>query len=269
VFADGEVVLDDLGAGLRSCICDWNNDGKKDLVITNWSGHVYVLLNQGTDEAPAFGEPVMIEANGRPIDGTLWCSVLVCDWDGDGKKDLILGMGGEGKKSEHYDWPHLNPDPSQDKGFLFFRNIGTDAEPVLDRPTWITAGPDGKPLDCALRPNLGSFVDWDGDGLRDLIACEFESIVRFYRNTAGSVGGLSEPGREPVLADGVEIVRPKTVMTISGADVVDWHGDGDLDIVTGQGHGGSGLRFYSRGYIDDTLNDTSPVVSAGPCEVKP
>ncbi|MDH7601162.1 MAG: VCBS repeat-containing protein [Armatimonadota bacterium] len=254
LFTDGEVVLDELGPGLRCCVCDWNNDGKKDLVITNWSGHVYVLLNTGTDEAPAFGKPVQVEANGKPIDGTLWCSVLVCDWDGDGRKDLILGMGGEGKKSEHYDWPHQNEDPSQDRGFLFFRNVGTDAEPVFERPKWITAGPNGRPI-THVRPNLGSFVDWDGDGKKDFIACEFESVIRLYKNI-----GSGLPGEEPVLEEGIELVRPKTVMMISGADVVDWHGDGDLDIVTGQGHGGSGIRFFCRSFIEDVQHNTRPIV---------
>ena len=58
-------------------------------------------------------------------------------------------------------------------------------------------------------------------------------------------------------------------MMISGADVIDWHGDGDLDIVTGQGHGGSGLRFFERDYIEDTANHTRPVVSVGQWEGRP
>jgi hypothetical protein len=49
-------------------------------------------------------------------------------------------------------------------------------------------------------------------------------------------------------------------MMISGADAVDWNRDGDVDIITGQGHGGSGLRFFERDYIEDCLNDTHPIV---------
>jgi hypothetical protein len=53
---------------------------------------------------------------------------------------------------------------------------------------------------------------------------------------------------------------------------VDWRGDGDLDIVTGQGHGGNGLCFYERDYINDFVNktvysnDTFPVVTVGAAE---
>jgi hypothetical protein len=54
----------------------------------------------------------------------------------------------------------------------------------------------------------------------------------------------------------------KTQM-ISGVDVLDWRGDGDLDVITGQGHGGSGLRYYERDYINDFVNNTLPAVTVG------
>jgi hypothetical protein len=54
---------------------------------------------------------------------------------------------------------------------------------------------------------------------------------------------------------------------ISGADVIDWNGDGDLDILTAQGHGGSGLRFYERDWIEDELHDTHPKISIVDFEV--
>ncbi|GAH03240.1 unnamed protein product, partial [marine sediment metagenome] len=49
-------------------------------------------------------------------------------------------------------------------------------------------------------------------------------------------------------------------MLISGADAIDWNRDGDIDILTGQGHGGSGIRFYERDYIEDCINSTHPIV---------
>jgi hypothetical protein len=41
---------------------------------------------------------------------------------------------------------------------------------------------------------------------------------------------------------------------------VDFNDDCDIDIITGQGHAGSGIRFYERDYIEDSLNDTFPIV---------
>ena len=261
IFAEPEVVLQDQGNGVRSCVCDWNNDGKKDLVTTSWEGLVKLYLNEGTDEAPSFGEGETLCVGDEPILVNMWASVLVCDWDNDGKKDLILGMAGEGKPKPYSTWPRVHEDPARDRGFLFYRNVGTDEQPVLTYPKWIRFGSAATELIDYRRPNVGAFVDWDGDGKKDFIACEFEHVVRLYRNI-----GPAGPNVEPEFADGVEIVRPWTVMTISGADAVDWHGDGEWDIVTGQGHGGSGLRFYQRDYIEDFVHDTFPAVTVGRTE---
>jgi hypothetical protein len=48
---------------------------------------------------------------------------------------------------------------------------------------------------------------------------------------------------------------------ISGVDVRDWNGDGDLDLLTGMGHGGSGLRFFERDYVEDLRRWTLPRVT--------
>jgi hypothetical protein len=55
---------------------------------------------------------------------------------------------------------------------------------------------------------------------------------------------------------------------ISGADALDWNGDGDIDILTGQGHGGSGLRFYEQDYLEDERNGTHPLVTVSGVDVK-
>ena len=138
------------------------------------------------------------------------------------------------------------------------------------RPTWIAAGAGAGRAIAYTRPNLGDFADFDGDGKKDFIACEFENVVRLYRNT-----GAGGPGEEPRFESpegGIAIVRPWTAQMISGADAIDFNRDGDIDIVTGQGHGGSGLRFFERDYIEDFVNETVhgvktwPVVTAAPPE---
>lgn len=263
LFAKEELLLSGVGASARVDVCDWDNDGRKDLLVANVRGELKLFLNRGTDARPELDAGTRVAANGKPIDGTSWGSVLVCDWDSDGKKDVILGMGG-GDASEYRDWPNRNPNPLEDTGFLFYRNVGTDAAPQLAAPRWIEAG--GKAISYT-RPNLGSFVDWDGDGKKDFIACEFENNIRLYRNV-----GPGGPGAEPQFdaPDGVRIVQPWTsAQMISGADAKDWNGDGDLDIVTGQGHGGTGLRFFERDYINDFVNGTLPVVTVRGWERKP
>lgn len=247
-------------AGYARCdIADWNNDGRKDLLVADGRGWLWLYLNQGTDANPVLAAGTRVWANGKPIDGTSRSSVLVCDWDNDGKKDVILGMAGEGENSVYYDWPHQGSDPSFDRGFLFYKNTGTDASPVLAYPKWVTAG-SGTVINYT-RPNLGDYLDWDGDGKKDFIGCEFEHNARFYKNM--STGGIGVEPSFTTSYDGTKIVAPWTVQMMSGADAVDFNADGDIDIITGQGHGGSGLRFYERDYINDFVNNTYPIVALG------
>lgn len=230
------------GGHARFDVCDWNNDGRRDLVVADGGGTVALFLNRGSKSKPAFGAAERLSAAGTPIQLGGRASVLACDWNNDGRKDLVL---------------------ADDKGFYFAQNIGTDAAPLLASPKPILFG--GKRVSY-VRPNLGSFVDWDGDGKRDLIAGHFENSIRFYRNI-----GSNAPGAEPEFADpeGIVIVQGEAPQMISGVDAIDWNGDGDIDVLTGQGHGGSGLRFYERDWIEDELRKTHPMVIVKGLEMKP
>ncbi len=236
------------GGHVRPDLCDWNNDGKKDLIVADGAGAVTLYLNTGTDARPVLDAGHTVEAAGKPIKGTGGrSSVMVCDWDRDGKKDLVFA----------------DQDVKQNGGYMWFKNVGTDAAPVLGEGKFILF--NGKRVDY-VRPNLGKCIDWDGDGKQDFIGCYFEVDVRFYKNV-----GTGKPGDEPRFEspEGVPIVDPFTVQMVSGADVIDFNGDGDLDVLTGQGHGGSGLRFFERDFIEDQLRHTRPTVTAGKPERKP
>ena len=227
----------------RPDVCDWNNDGRKDLVVSDGAGTVTVYLNEGSDSKPVLGPGRNVKARNaqgvlEPIARGTRSHILICDWNNDGKKDLIFS-------------------DQENPGFYFFKNIGTDANPSFAAAKKISLTP-------YMRPNLGSFVDWDGDGKKDLIACEFEHSIRFYKNI-----GSRQTGEEPKFSnpDGIKIVKPYSIMTISGADAIDWNQDGDIDIITGQGHGGSGIRFYERDYIEDSINKTQPIVTVEKFEI--
>lgn len=230
------------GGHARFDITDWNNNGRLDLVVADGGGRVHVFFNEGTRSNPALAAGQPLTAGGQPIElpgarsGTpvpsARASALVCDWNHDGRKDLVL---------------------ADDRGYYVCRNQGTDAAPDLLWPTPILLGGE---IPRYSRPNLGSFVDWDGDGIKDLIGCHFENTIRFYRNL-----GSGKPGTEPQFSDpeGVVILQGESPQMISGADAVDWDGDGTLDILTGQGHGASGLRFYARDWLEDERRHSHPV----------
>ena len=246
VFATGEKILADgkppsvasSGGHARLDVCDWNNDGQQDLLVADGGGTLTLFLSTGASTL-ASGQKVI--AGGKRIRGAARSSVLVCDWNNDGRKDVVF---------------------ADETGYYFHRNVGSPTNPVLEPARPITF--DGQTVSY-VRPNLGSFVDWDGDGKSDFIGCHFENSIRLYRNI-----GSGKPNAEPRFAstEGVIILQAWAPQMISGADALDWNGDGDIDILTGQGHGGSGLRFYEQDYLEDERNGTHPLVTVSGVDVK-
>lgn len=50
-------------------VADWNNDGKKDLIVGQFtSGRICLFLNQGSDINPEFNGSTFIESGGQPIE---------------------------------------------------------------------------------------------------------------------------------------------------------------------------------------------------------
>jgi len=111
---DGGVVVKsisedpNLGLFVTICIADWNNDGSYDLITGNDEGYVNLYLNNGNNISPDFTrfEPVMVSNEELVLNS--YTQPLVYDWNGDGKKDLLVADStgtinlflNEGKDSE-------------------------------------------------------------------------------------------------------------------------------------------------------------------------
>ncbi len=212
---------------------DWGNDGKLDLIAGDASGHVWFFKNIGTAKAPKLAAGVPLKAGGKPIvgvapkyekgsDGTyhlvpntnhvmgIYSKIHVADWNGDGLKDLLVGQDGPGGHD-----------------LLLYLNRGTPSAPDLGLPTALELPEPRLP-----RPSP-YVVDWDGDGIPDLLCGTEMAEVYFYRNSGSR--------QTPRLAKGVRL-------SLSGPgfnqgyrcriDVVDWNNDGKLDLLVG--------NFYSN-----------------------
>jgi len=120
-----------------------------------------LFLNEGTGcPAAAGARPARGRGrSGDPAGGR--SSLLVCDWNSDGKKDVLFA--------------------DQDNGLCGVSET---------RGRRQTAGGRGQPLGMNKysRPNMGSFVDWDGDGKKDFIGCHFENNVSFLQGTSEAGG---------------------------------------------------------------------------------
>ena len=112
---------------------------------------------------------------------------------------------------------------------------------------------------------VANVVDWDGDGVMDIVAGNSEGRILFFRNAGSNNTPAFLPG-VPVEAGGRPIhIQPGYRMDIQGPGearwgytcptVVDWNGDGRLDIVMSDSTGRHTV-YLNRG------EPTAPVLEA-------
>lgn len=142
----------DTGSRATPCVADWNEDGKKDLVMGNGSGEIYVYLNEGTNQQPVFGNPLKV--NGGSLDVGSDSTPEVVDWNGDGKKDLVIG--------------------NDDGEVIVFLNQGTNQDPQFKN--------DGEKLPLQLGPGAIPQVFNKGRGISDLVAADQYGEVTYFPN---------------------------------------------------------------------------------------
>lgn len=230
---------------------DYDGDGALDLVvgIEDWSdygwddawdeagrwthgplhGFVYWLRNRGSTAAPEYASPAPVPADERPVD-TFGCpSPNFADWDGDGDLDLLCG--------EFLD------------SFTYFENQGSRTAPrysVGKRPRTT----DGRRLAMELQMIVPVAFDWDRDGDLDLVVGDEDGRVALVRNT-----GSLDTNRTPVFLP-PRYFRQKAADLKCGALAtpagMDWDGDGDTDILSGN----------TAGYLEVFENLSGPAEPA-------
>lgn len=246
-------------------ICDWNDDGKWDLLYGGGFGWVRVFINEGTNEKPRLtpGQHAMSES--RPIllhmtqffpgIEEYWHDLgyvhpAFVDWDGDGLRDLVMSNVGN--------------------RIYWYRNIGTKAAPTFGpRQQVVCDGYEPTPERTAASAKaLGSgskqwktfplntesspfwwrarvgFGDLNGDGLMDLITADagtsseaspFADGISLFVQYHDAAGQL-KLRRDHVIAlpDGSHAVNVR-YQPPSQTIVHDWDGDGLLDLIMNPG----------------------------------
>jgi len=205
---------------------DWNNDDLKDLVIGQGSGafspaKVRVYLNVGTESDPQFSDYFFAQSGNSdltvPASGCLGCFPRVVDWNGDDRKDLLIGLA--------------------DGAVKLFINIGTDESPTFDSGTALQVSSPKRNINVGLRATP-TVVDWNNDGKKDIVVGAYDGRIHIFLNE----GTDTEPDfliEAFAQENGSDLTVPNKR---SSPVVFDFDGDGNKDLLTGDTEGQ--ILFY-------------------------
>ncbi len=200
--------------------------GTYDLLFGDWYGQIWLHRRQDDgryDKAGELlklesGEPIKVGPKGedpsvsfRALQGAR-TTFTAHDFDGNGTTDLIVGDT----------YGHVR----------HFRNIGTNDQPVFKD--------EGLIGDLRTRLTL-DLIDWNRDGLMDVIACSANGRIRIFLNEAGAPDGF-----------GNEIDPKLPPYPVPSIVVGDFSGSGERDLMITSPEGVFWLQrtFLDHGYAE-------------------
>jgi len=197
---------------------DWDGDGRCDLLVGEEGGRVQFLRNAGAgpEGVPSFAGPSLVLGTGRVVHCGSLPVPAACDWNGDGRLDLVVGNS-EGE-------------------LLFFPNLGEPGRPELGSGVRLRAegkriridAPGGSlqgPSELRFGYSCPTVVDWDLDGRPDVLMSDVHGRHLFLRNAGGYPPELEAP--VPLLFEG----KPLETVWRVRPSVARWGSDTRLSYV--------------------------------------
>ncbi|WP_319501484.1 VCBS repeat-containing protein [uncultured Draconibacterium sp.] len=264
---------------------DWDNDGDEDIICGNSAGNISFIENLSGGKNPKWNAPVLLKTKGKDIrilagnNGSIqgpaeekwgYMTLSVADWDNDGRKDIIANsifgkviwykntgdlINMEGPYSVKVDW---------------------DGKPLKPVWNWWNPGPTELVTQWRTTPCA---IDWNNDGLNDLVMLDYEGYLSFYERFKKDDELWLKPGKR-IFYENKEGNSELLQLTdgIAGRSgrrklcLVDWNNDGRTDLIVNTNKGNAGYYentrqkgntayFENKGNISDIIlsgHTTSP-----------
>lgn len=283
------------GALSTPCSVDWDGDGNPDIIAGNSAGNICFIKNITGNGDPEWAEPMLLQVDGKDIhiiagkNGSIqgpaeekwgYTTLSVADWDGDGKSDIIVNsIWGE------IIWYKNTGNLTQLEGpYKVKVDWGTEPTP---KPSWNWWNPEKTDLVTQWRTTPVA-IDWNKDGLMDLIVLDQEGYLCYYERFEKNGELWLKPGKRIFKsvdmskydhnnnlapADGNPLQLNVGIAGKSGRRkicFVDWDNDGDLDLIVNSRNAtwfenvreeDGNVYFMNKGEISDIRlagHDTSP-----------
>lgn len=188
---------------------DYNEDGMLDIVVGDRNGYVNYFRRTGPGVNDLTSEGHLVASVGDINTGTNSAPFLV-DWNEDGLMDLILGR-----------------EPTAGGSIWLYLNSGAVGAPVWTTYEAVNVG--ASPI--AYSRSIPHVIDMNQDGKKDMIIGEDYGHIYYLENTGTNAAPVFASS-VMLQAGGTPIVFPSGYTDLKPY-VVDWNGDGWLDIVTG------------------------------------
>lgn len=235
---------------------DIDSDGDEDIVAGNTAGYIGWIENLG-GYPPRFAEPTLLQAAGKTIriqagpNGSIqgpceakwgYTTIGVADWDGDGLLDILANsIWGRVVWYRNVGSPH-------GPHFEGERPVRVDWQATPPKPAWNWWNPGERELVSQWRTRPVP-VDWNADGLMDLVMLDHEGYLAWFRRVrhdgnavllAGQRIFESQPASDYDRQHRAVNDQPGPLRLNSDwagksgrrkIDVVDWDEDGKLDII--------------------------------------
>jgi len=217
--------------------CDWDANGTPDFLVGDAQGTLYLALNTGRRGFPNFRtytkdkdrivlklalqyNQVSRKNTYEPVEFMNYAMPFVCDWNGNGKPDILVG---EGTYSTNAIRLFLDPQPASLRTGTFPKEhalyVGDDRT-FLAPTAW----------------------DWDGDGFLDLIVADGDGRITIHPNRNGA---YMSGDKEMTDFMDLEIEGDDKFLTkFMVPQACDWNADGVMDLIWS---GPFGRILYSLG----------------------